>query len=69
MGVLIGAIDGTEGTARVSLCGPGPRLGVAEQVVRLVAAGHRSIVSRVEQWGPQAVVGDGVAGNEEMGHD
>ena len=69
LGVLIGAIDGAEGTARVSLCGPSPRLAMAERVVRLVAAGHRSIVSRVEQWGPQAVVGDGVAGNEEMGHD
>lgn len=69
LGVLIGAIDGTEGTARVSLCSPGPRLAMAERVVRLVAAGHRSIVSRVEQWGPQAAVGDGVAGNEEMGHD
>ena len=48
LGILIGAADGVgDGAGQVSLCGPGPRLAVAEQVVRLVAAGHRSVVGRV----------------------
>ena len=67
LGVLIGVVDCGEGVGQVSLCGPGPRLVVAERVVRLVGAGHRSIVRRVvedpAQWAVEVgVVEDGANG-------
>ena len=53
LGVLVGAVDGPEDSAAVSLCGPPARLAPAGRVVRLVGQGHRSLLERLEE-GPGA---------------
>ena len=59
LGVLVGAVDGAEGSADVRLCGPPARLAFAGRVVRLVGLGHRSLLGRLEEglgaWGASDV--------------
>lgn len=59
LGVLVGAVDGPEGSAAISLCGSAERLLDAERLIRLVGQGHRSLLERLEEgpgtWaGPEA---------------
>ena len=49
LGVLVGALDGPTDAASISLIGPHARLATAEQVVRLVGQGHRSLLARLEE--------------------